>query len=159
MAMMLPGWATQALQLVGYEWPSTNEDTLNRWGQEWSRLGGEASAHADGVAEAVAYVGRSNSGPATEAFTAYMNGDSNLAALRDFAAASQMLGQACVIGAGIVVTLKFAVIAQLATLAAAIIAAAASFGIGTAAVLAAREVARRLIQAAINLAVSQIMGA
>ncbi len=88
MATMLPGWLEEALQFAGYEWPSTNEDTLEAWAQEWSALSTRASGHADEVEHAVAHVAGRNEGPGVESFTGYMGGDSNLGALRDFATAS-----------------------------------------------------------------------
>ncbi len=116
MAIMLPGWLEEALQFAGYEWPSTNEDTLEAWAQEWSALSTRASGHADEVEHAVAHVAGRNEGPGVESsFTGYMRGNSNLGALRDFATASGMLGQACATGVAIGVTLKWAVIGQLAT--------------------------------------------
>ncbi|SDD25377.1 WXG100-like domain-containing protein [Auraticoccus monumenti] len=157
MAMMLPGWLEEALQFAGYSWPSTNEDTLRAWASEWSSLSTRALAHADEVDHAVAFVSSTNEGEGVESFTAYMRGDSNLAALRDFGIATGMLGQACSAGARIVVTVKLAVIGQLATLAVAIAGAVASGGLASAAVLIAREVARRLVDAAIGLAVAEIL--
>ncbi len=69
-----------------------------------------------------------------------------------------MLGRACATGVAIGVTLQWAMIGQLATLALAIIGAAATGGLTSAGVLAAREVARRLVDAAIALAVAEILG-
>lgn len=158
MAMMLPGWLEEALQFAGYAWPSTNEDVMRAWAGELVALSDRATSHADQVDGAVAYVGGTNTGPGTDSFVGYMRGDSNLAALRDFATATTLLGQACEVGAGIVVTLKNYVIAQLVILAAAIAAAVGSGGLASGAVVLAREVARRLVDAAINLALTEILG-
>lgn len=155
---MLPGWLDEALQFASCSWPSTNEDTLRAWAQEWTSLSKQAAAHADEVDHAVAYVSSRNEGEGPAAFTSYMRGDSNLAVLRDFAAATALLGQACTIGASIVMTVKLAVMAQLTTLAVAIAGAIASGGLASAGVLMAREVARRLVDAAIALAVTEISG-
>lgn len=157
MAMMLPGWLEEALQLAGCSWPLTNEDTLRAWATEWSSLSSRALSHADEVDHAVTFVSSTNEGEGVESFTAYMRGDSNLTALRDFGTATGLLGQACFVGASIVVTIKLAVIAQLATLAVAIAGAVASGGLGSVVVLVAREVARRLVDAAIGLAVAEIL--
>ncbi|WP_456298106.1 WXG100-like domain-containing protein [Auraticoccus cholistanensis] len=155
--MVLPGWLEEALQFAGYSWPSTDEDVLRAWAAEWSSLSERATGHADEVDHAVAFVSSTNEGAGVAAFTSYMRGDSNLAALRDFAAATGLLAQVCSVVASIVVTVKLAVIAQLGTLAVAIAGAVASGGLASAAVLVAREVARRLIDAAIGLAVAEIL--
>ena len=158
MGIMLPSWLAQALNMVGYEWPSTDESVLLDWSSRWSALSGQVNERVAAVEQGIAHVAGNNQGPAVAAFQQHMSANGTLPNLRNFASATAVMGQACAIGAGIIVVLKLAVMAQLAMLAAAIAAAAATLGLGSAAVLAAREVARRLISAAINLAVSEIMG-
>ncbi len=159
MGMQLPGWLRQALEYAGYDWPATDESVLFDWAQQWNGLANQAAGMAAQARSAVGIVTAHNSGEGANAFADFMNSpDSNIANLANFGKGANAIGIGCNIVAGIVVTLKLAVIAQLVTLAAAIASAVATAGLASGAALAAREVAKRLIEAAINIAVEQIMG-
>ena len=159
MAMMLPGWLTEALQYLGYNWPSSNEDILHANAQAFRDAGREADSIIGDIEAAMAHIQSNNAGEASGAFLGYMRGeDSNLSSLRDFSDASTIIAGGFDVASGLVVAFKSAVIAQLVILAAAIAAAVASFGLASGAALAAREAARRAINAALELAMQELMG-
>jgi len=158
MGMQLPGWLRQGLEYAGYDWPASDEQVLADWAGQWDGLSVKAQAVGSDARSAVAHVTGSNHGPGADAFAAYMNRPgSNLAAVEDFSRGATAIATGCRVAAGIVLTMKLAVIAQLVTLALAIASVIATGGLAAGVALAAREVAKRLIEAAINLAVEQIL--
>lgn len=158
MAIMLPGYLVTALQYLGYEWPSSNEDILNANGDAFSDVRSVVQGAMSDITGAVNHIASSNSGDASSAFVGYMRGnDSNLSSLQDFDSAAGDISAGFKIIAGAVVVLKGVVIAQLAILAAAIASAFFTFGLGAAAAVAAREAAKRLIDLAINVAIEKVL--
>ncbi|GAA2183134.1 hypothetical protein GCM10009785_25410 [Brooklawnia cerclae] len=159
MAIILPAELVTALQYLGYEWPSSNEDVLNANADAFTQARTVAATAADDVEAAIAYVARSNSGEACNVFVSYMLGDeSNLSSLRDFDEASGLIADGFHVIAGVVVVLKSVVIAELIILAAAIAAAVGSGGLAAGAVVLAREAAKRLVDMAIGVAIEQVLG-
>ena len=159
MAMLLPGWLTEALQYLGYNWPSSNEDILHANADAFRDAGRESDSIIADIEAALTHIQSNNAGEASAAFLGYMRGeDSNLSSLRDFSSASGLIADGFDVASGLVVAFKVAVIAQLVILAAAIAAAVASFGIASGAAVAAREAARRAINAALEIAMQELMG-
>ena len=158
--MQLPGWLRQALEYVGYDWPATDEQVLWDWAQEWNALAQQCTDVIGTVQRGVQTVTAENHGPAATAFAHYAVGDDgNLKALVDFRQGATNVAGAHAVAAGIVLTMKLAVIAQLVVLAAAIASAIATAGLATGAALAARQAAKWAIDAALNVAVEQILAA
>lgn len=159
MAMTLPGYLVTALQYLGYEWPSSNEDVLNNNAAAFDDAGAAAAAAIDEIAGAIRHIDGLNDSDASAAFLGYMKGsESNLTSLGDFQDASSTIAGGFRLVAGAVVILKGVVIAQLVILAAAIASAFFTFGLGAAAAVAAREAAKRLINLAINVAIEKVLG-
>lgn len=158
MAITLPGYLVTALQYLGYEWPSSNEDILHANGDAFTSARSGVQGAINDVAAAVTHINSSNSGDASAAFVNYMQGgESNLSSLRDFDSAAGDIATSFHIIAGAVVVLKGVVIAQLVILAAAIASAFFTFGAGAAAAVAARAAAKRLIDLAINVAIEKVL--
>lgn len=158
MALMLPGYLVTALQYLGYEWPSSNEDILNANGQAFYDSQAGVQSAINEITGAVRHISSMNSGDASSAFVGYMNGaESNLSSLQDFNEAAGIIGGGFRVIAGAVVVLKGVVIAQLVILAAAIASAFFTFGLGAAAAVAARAAAKRLIDLAINVAIEKVL--
>lgn len=159
MAITLPGHLVTAMQYLGYEFPSANEDVLTANATAFTQAGTAATTAISDIEAAIKHVTDNNSGFAYQAFVGYhRSDDSNLSSLRDFKEAADLISSGFTTVAGIVVTLKLAVIAQLVILAAAIVAAIASGGIAAGGVVLAREAAKRLIDLAINVAIEQVIG-
>ncbi|TRY20198.1 hypothetical protein FOJ82_04880 [Tessaracoccus rhinocerotis] len=160
MGMQLPGWLRQALEYVGYDWPATDESVLWDWAQQWNTLAGECTQVISQVQQGAELVTVANQGPAARAFAQHFGGeDTNLKAIVDFRQGAVNVAGAHGVAAGIVLTMKLAVIAQLVILAAAIASAVATLGLASGAALAARQAAKWAIEAAINIAVEQILAA
>lgn len=159
MALMLPGYLTQALQYLGYNWPSSNEDVLNSNAAAFTAAQESARKIVADLEGAVNHLKSNNSGEASDAFVNYMNGEeANLGSLRDFDEAAGIISSGYGMAAGAVVVFKGVVIAQLIILAAAIAVAIGTGGLGAAAPIIAREGCKRLIDAALEIAVQELMG-
>ena len=92
MAMMLPGWLTEALQYLGYNWPTSNEDILHANAEAFRDAGREADSIIADIEAALSHIQSNNAGEASEAFLGYMRGDeSNLSSLHDFTDASGII--------------------------------------------------------------------
>jgi len=148
----------QGLEYAGYDWPATDESVLETWAGQWESLSATAQTIQSDARAAVAHVSGNNQGPGADAFAAHMAGDqTNLHWVGNLATGTTAVATGCRVAAGIVLTMKLAVIAQLVTLAVAIASVIATGGLAAGVALAARQVAKRLIEAAINLAVEQIL--
>ena len=158
MALTLPGHLVTALQYLGYEWPSSNEDILNANADAFSNAGATTAATIAEIEAAIKHVTGQNSGPATDALVGFMGSDeSALDSLRGFDRAAGIIADGFRVIAGAVVVLKGVVIAQLVILAAAIVSAFFTLGVGAAAAVAARAAAKRLIDLAINVAIEKVL--
>lgn len=159
MAMMLPGWLAEALQYLGYNWPSSNEDVLHANAEAFRDARREADSIIGDIDAALNHIRSNNSGEASEAFLGYMHGgESNLSSLHDFTGAADIIAGGFDVASALVVSFKVAVIGQLVLLAAAIAAAVASAGLASGAAVLAREAARRAINAALEVAMQELMG-
>lgn len=163
MAIMLPPEVSYALNMIGFEWPEGNEDTVLAWSRRWSAYAGEVNDAAGLAEQAATHALNHNSGAAMDAFSAAWSQTHGAAAVaHDLGTAGHVLG-GCLLVVGLaILVLKVAFVISLILLAIqivqAIAAAAASFGASLAWIPIAREIARRLIELAINLAVNALMG-
>ncbi|WP_296141350.1 hypothetical protein [uncultured Tessaracoccus sp.] len=159
MAMMLPGWLTEALQYLGYEWPSSNEDILANNADAFRDAGADADSAIRDIQDALKHILSQNESDVTAAFEGYMRGDeSNLSSLEDFKDACDIIAGGFDVMSAAVVTLKLAVIAELVVLAVAIAGAVLSGGTASGPALAAREAAKRAVDFAINVAIEEVLG-
>ncbi|GAB3624299.1 hypothetical protein GCM10027418_23830 [Mariniluteicoccus endophyticus] len=150
MAMTLPDWLRTALEYIGYDWPATNEDVLTQWAGEFTALGASALSSQGEVNAAIRHVHGQNEGTGIDAFMARMNDpDNNADALGSFKEACDIASTCCSVCSGIVVTMKLAVIAQLAIL-------AVSLASGPGA-LVVRQGVKWAIDAAINVVVDRVL--
>ncbi|EPH05922.1 hypothetical protein HMPREF1531_00570 [Propionibacterium sp. oral taxon 192 str. F0372] len=127
MAITLPGWLVQAIQYLGYEFPQSNEDSLNDWADQLRSMSSVFSSSEQSVNAAISHIRSHNSGEGSEAFLSYASSDSDVDALQRFGEATDLAAKGCEICAAAVVVLKGVVIAQLALLAPAIAAGPVSF--------------------------------
>lgn len=150
MAMELPDWLRTALEYIGYDWPATNEDTLNGWSGELSTFASTLQTQIDDLNGAIDHVHNTNEGPGIKAFIASARGDdSNVDALENFKKACDLASTGCSVCATIVVTMKGAVIAQLIIM-------AASLASGPGALLVKQGV-KWAVEAAINVVVDRVL--
>lgn len=164
MAIMLPGEVSYLLNMLGFEWPEGNEDTVFSYAQEWMSYGASVGEVVTLSRAAEAHALDNNTGPAMEAFRADFNDTEGIADVaQKLALAGNITGGCLLLIGGMIIALKIAFVVNLVSLAIqiaqAVAAAAATFGASLAWIPVAREICRRLIEFAINLAVEKLMGA
>lgn len=163
MAVMLPGEVSYLLNILGFEWPEGNEDKVFEWAGDWAQFGGQIEgvvAEADGAARLAL---DRNQGQAMAAFkAAYDDVEGVRSVARDLAVAGNITGACLVLVAGAIIALKIAFVVNLVSLAiqiaSAVAAAAATFGASLAWIPVAKEICRRLLTLAINLALEKLLG-
>lgn len=158
MGMQLPSELRFALEVLGMEWPATDESLVEAWADDWRRLAGGCGEHAVDLQYAVAGLLERNEGDGISAFVSHINtADSVLSRLSEFSSGCLTIATACEAMAAIVLALKTTVIGHLITLAAAIFAAITTGGLAAGAIIAAKIVAKEAISWAIGEAVSKLL--
>ncbi|GAA1686146.1 hypothetical protein GCM10009830_37050 [Glycomyces endophyticus] len=162
MVINLPSALGELLNMLGFNWPMSNEDTLFEVGNAWMDLPGDIDgvlSKADGDVQAMF---SENVGDSLEAFkTWWESEDSPAKLLQEGAVGMYLTGAALMVCAAVVLALKIAVIVQLAILAvqiaAAIAAAAATFGIASAALPALYALGRKIVADLLQEAVMRLL--
>ncbi|MFJ4532498.1 toxin glutamine deamidase domain-containing protein [Streptomyces nigrescens] len=167
MSLMLPDWLEWVLEMLGYDWPTGDEDKMNESADHWRTF---ASAVEQLQSEGVSAAGNvlsANSGDSIDGFSKtwekYSGNGSGY--LDDARSAAELIAFALDSGSVVIIGMKVAVIAQLAILAAEIIAAqaAAPFTLGlseigaAAATQATRLIVRRILKEAREALVEAIV--
>lgn len=150
MVINLPPELGEVLNILGFDWPMSNEDQLFEMGQEWMNVAGQIGDKLQEAAQDAQRTWTENTGDSVEAFREWWEAeDSPAEALSTAVTGANLGGAALMICAGIVLALKIAVIVQLVLLAiqiaAAIAAAAATLGIASAALPAIYALGRKII--------------
>lgn len=160
--MMLPPELSGLLTTLGFNWPLSDEGKLYDLGGQWSEFAGRlspAAAEADGHAQQV--LGQ-NHGDAVDAFGRFWSdGEAPKQNLEDGATACTLMGTGMYVAAGVVVALKTAVVVQLGMLAVeiaqAMATAVATFGASLLEIPVFREITKKLLDAALNLAINSVL--
>ncbi|KAA9160239.1 hypothetical protein FPZ12_017995 [Amycolatopsis acidicola] len=166
MSMMLPDALAWVLDMVGIDWPNIDEDQLREAADEFRQIAGELDGHAGEAKDAVAQLLGANSADGLDLFGELWDKLAN-GHLPQFAEAMKLLADALDAGAGLVLALKIGAIAQLAILAAEIIAdqAAAPFTFGASEaaipveVAATRAIMKGLVDTAVDAVEQQLVNA
>ena len=150
MVINLPSELGEVLNILGFNWPMSNEDQLFEMGQEWMDLAGRLGEQMQEATQIAEQTWAENSGESIEAFREWWESeDAPLGTVNEAVAGANLGGAALMICAGIVLALKIAVIIQLVILAiqiaAALAAAAATFGIAGAALPGIYALGRKII--------------
>ncbi|MGX4734966.1 toxin glutamine deamidase domain-containing protein [Kitasatospora griseola] len=157
MSLMLPDSVEWVLEMLGFDWPTADEDKLRESARVWRDFADQVDElHYRGVSAANGVLS-SNSGDSVDAFRATwgkFSGGGSDGYLADAAMAARLIAGAFEAAAVIVVACKVAVIAQLVALAVELIAAqaAAPFTLGLSelgaagATAATRMIVRRLLK-------------
>lgn len=163
MAVMLPGEVSHLLNMLGFEWPEGNEDKVFDYGSRWMAFSGEAGESNELSSQAAQHALASNNGPAMEAFQKSFD---DLEGVKDvatkLATAGNLTGGCLLLIGGVIIALKVAFVVNLVALAvqiaSAVAAAVPTFGASLAWIPVAKEIARRLLELALNLALEHLMG-
>lgn len=161
MVINLPPELGEILNILGFDWPMSNEDQLFEMGQEWMNVAGRIDEQLQEAARSAQRAWAENMGESIDAFQQWWEAeDSPAQALSKAAVGANLGGAALMICAGIVLALKIAVIVQLVLLAiqiaAAIAAAAATFGIASAALPGIYALGRKILAEILQEVVMQL---
>ena len=163
MAIMLPGEVSYLLNMLGFEWPEGNEDRIFDYATRWMTYAGEVGSANQLAGQAKTHVLTNNSGPAMTAFQQAFDEAEGVRDVAEKLALAGTLTGGCLLLVGVaVIALKIAFVVNLVLLAIqiaeAVAAAAATFGASLAWIPIAKEIARRLLELALNLAIEKLMG-
>ncbi|WP_278694097.1 hypothetical protein [Arachnia propionica] len=163
MAIMLPGEVSYLLNMLGFEWPEGNEDRIFDYATRWMTYAGEVGSANQLAGQAKTHALTNNSGPAMTAFQQAFDEAEGVRDVAEKLALAGTLTGGCLLLVGVaVIALKIAFVVNLVLLAIqiaeAVAAAAATFGASLAWIPIAKEIARRLLELALNLAIEKLMG-
>jgi len=162
MVINLPPPLGELLNMLGFNWPMSDEDALFEVGNAWMELPGNIDEVLSKAGQETQTMFTENIGDSIEAFkTWWESEDSPAKILQEGTVGMCLTGAALMVCAAVVLALKIAVIIQLAILAvqiaAAIAAAAATFGIASAALPALYALGRKIVGDLIQEAVMRLL--
>ncbi|WP_406217960.1 toxin glutamine deamidase domain-containing protein [Streptomyces decoyicus] len=167
MSLMLPDWLEWVLEMLGYDWPTGDEDKMNESADRWREFANVVEQLQSEGVSAAGNVLSANSGDSIDGFSTTWEKFSGNGSgyLDDARTAAELIAFALNAGSGVIIGMKVAVIAQLAILAAEIIAAqaAAPFTLGLSEIGAAgatqatRLIVRRILKEAREALVEAIV--
>ncbi|MEU9488550.1 toxin glutamine deamidase domain-containing protein [Streptomyces decoyicus] len=167
MSLMLPDWLEWVLEMLGYDWPTGDEDKMNESADRWREFANAVEQLQSEGVSAAGTVLSANSGDSIDGFSRTWEKFSGNGSgyLDDARTAAELIAFALNAGSGVIIGMKVAVIAQLAILAAEIIAAqaAAPFTLGLSEIGAAgatqatRLIVRRILKEAREALVEAIV--
>ncbi|PGH43241.1 hypothetical protein GA0070622_5614 [Micromonospora sediminicola] len=129
MGLQIPGELRSLLDILGYDWPASDEQKLFELGRAWVEFSDEVNAFVDSAVSAATNALTGNEGGDIEAFQTWWDGaESPAASLASNATGAVVGGAGLIVCAAIVLALKIAVIVQLAVLAIEIAQAVATAG-------------------------------
>jgi hypothetical protein len=162
MVINLPAPLGELLNMLGFNWPMSDEDKLFEVGNAWMELPGTIDGVLSKVGQETETLASENIGDSIEAFkTWWESEDSPAKILQDGTVGMCLTGAALMVCAAVVLALKIAVLIQLGILAvqiaAAIAAAAATFGIASAALPALYALGRKIVSNLLQEAVMKLL--
>lgn len=156
MGMQLSDNLRRLLELLGMDWPGTDEDRVAAWASDWRALaGGDSKVDLD---LAVRSLAERNEGAGLNAFVTHIRqGDSAMARYNSLFDGCEALAKACIVVSQIVLALKIAVIGHLTVLGFSLLGAISSGGAGALGVAVAKGAAKRAIGMALEEAVNSLL--
>lgn len=156
MGMQLSDELRVILEILGFDWPSTDEDRVAAWAEDWRALGGgDSKVDLRGAVKSLA---ARNEGDGISSFVAHIHeSDSVMNRYDDLFQGCEALATTCLAISKLVLLLKIAVIAHLSTCAFSLVIAVASGGTGAAAAAAAKAAAKRAIGMLLEEAVNSLL--
>jgi hypothetical protein len=164
MTVQLPGHLVDALSLLGFDWPDSDEDKLDEMGQAWTRFAATLRALVDEADRHAQAVWTGSHGEAIEAFQKSWTGPSAPATnLRDAAEAAALIAVGLSTAAKIVLMLKAKFLVEVAAFARTVYIAAMAAktpwsAVGAAAaVIIHKIIVTQALNAAIQLATDRLL--
>jgi hypothetical protein len=163
MAITLPGELVSILHMLGYDWPTSDEEKLYALGQAWMGFSGQMQTATQSANQAAQPIWEANQGTAIEAFRNWWsNEESAPQVLGRASGGAQVVGIGLMICAGIVLALKISVITQLAILAfqiaQAIATAVVTFGASLAEIPIFKIITSKILDLLIDQAIAAVLG-
>ncbi|MEV6347642.1 hypothetical protein [Actinoplanes sp. NPDC051851] len=151
------------IAMLGYDWPTSDEEKLFQLGQEWITFGQEIGVTVGDASRVASSVWSVNSGSAVTAFQNWWSHeDSPNATLADSANGAIAAGAGLIVCAAIVLALKIQVIVQLAVLvieiAQAIATAVATFGASLLEIPIFKIITSAVLDQLIDMATNAVLG-
>jgi hypothetical protein len=133
MGLTLPGELVSLLQMLGYNWPESDETRLFQLAGEWTGMADRISGSVEQLNAAARTILDNNKGDSIAAFASeWEDGESAPRNIADTGQPANVIGIGLMVAAGVVLALKIQVIVQLVLLAIqiaqAIATAVATFG-------------------------------
>lgn len=159
MGIVLPEGLAWVLNLIGINWPNVDEDQIKDAASQLRQISGELTSNTGDAQSEIEQMLGANSSQSLELFQALWN---KVAAghLPQLGQGMNMLAEGLDISAVVIIGLKIAAIAQLAMLAAEIIADQAAapftFGASEAAIPAETEVTEQIVKQILDNAIQQV---
>jgi hypothetical protein len=163
MGLTLPGELVTVLGMIGYDWPTSDEEKLFELGQAWVRFADDVGQAATDINGAAQQVWADNHGDAIDAFQRWWGGEGNApASLANGATGATVIGAGLIICATVVLALKIQVIVQLVILAIqvaqAIATAVATFGASLLEIPIFKLITQQIVGLLIDQAVNALLG-
>jgi hypothetical protein len=163
MGMQLPGELVSILGMLGYDWPTSDEEKLYELGQAWLGFSGQLRDAAASATQVAQQVWDGNQGQAIEAFRGWWTGGDSAPTVLDKGSGGAMkVGVGLIVCAGIVLALKISVITQLAILAfqiaQAIATAVVTFGASLAEIPIFKILTSKVLDLLIDRAIAAVLG-
>lgn len=118
MGLMLPGELVSLLQMLGYNWPESDETRLFQLAGEWTGMADRISGSVDQLNAAARTIIDNNKGESIAAFAGEWEDDESAPRnIADAARPANIIGIGLMVAAGVVLALKIQVIVQLILLA------------------------------------------
>jgi hypothetical protein len=160
--IQLPGEVRTFLQIIGFTYPAGDETKLLDLGQEWMSLADKIEQHVEEAKHTAEQAWNKNSSDMIEAFKSKWMGEGGPAnRMGGGAIGSQILAAGTMVAAGIVLAMKINAIVQatltLIEIAAALAAAAVTFGASTAIIPILKEMCKRLLDYLLQQAINKVL--
>ena len=163
MGMQLPGELVSVLSVLGFTWPTGDEEKLFELGQVWTRWADTLRGTTDSTTTHAKSVWEVNVSDTTAAFEqAWQSAQSPANNLNDAATTADLIGASLMVCAGIVLALKISVITQLVILAIqiaqAIATAVVTFGASLLEIPIFRAITKIILDQLLGVALTKVLG-
>jgi hypothetical protein len=164
MGLTLPGELVSLLQMLGYNWPESDETRLFHLAGEWTGMADRISGSVERLNSAARTILDNNKGDSIAAFSSEWEDDESAPRnIADTAQPANIIGIGLMVAAGVVLALKIQVIVQLILLAIqiaqAIATAVATFGASLLEIPIFKIITGFIIDQLIGMAIDAVLNA
>ncbi|RKR92111.1 hypothetical protein BDK92_6543 [Micromonospora pisi] len=162
MGLQLPGELVSILGMLGYDWPTSDEEQLFRLGELWLSFAPQIEAAGAAADMSAAQMWEQNQGEAVSAFQNWWKGEGNaLDTLQQGVTGATLVGAGLIVCAVIVLALKIQIIVQLVILAIqiaqAIATAVATFGASLLEIPIFKQITSMILDQLVSMATEAVL--